>query len=121
MQCASSIAKKEMCWFCKNSSVRGETRRSGDMYNRRNWPNSTCCAIRRFSSIVSVLFTAAAGMPQVVSASTWSFMSANSGETTTASPSRHKAGAWKQSDLPPPVGMTTSESWSSITHCIASR
>ena len=31
------------------------------------------------------------------------------------------AGAWKQSDLPPPVGMTTSESRSSRIACMASR
>ena len=32
------------------------------------------------------------------------------GDTTTARPSRTRAGAWKQSDLPPPVGSTTIES-----------
>src|SRR3954452_11618761 len=31
-------------------------------------------------------------------------MSAMSGETTTVRPSRSKAGNWKQSDFPPPVG-----------------
>ena len=42
--------------------------------------------------------------------STWSFISEMSGETTSATPSPTSAGAWKQSDLPPPVGITTSES-----------
>ncbi len=44
-----------------------------------------------------------------------------SGETTTASPSRQTAGAWKQSDLPPPVGSTTTLSRSVMPHPIASR
>jgi hypothetical protein len=33
-----------------------------------------------------------------------------SGETTTVTPSRMSAGNWKQSDLPPPVGITTTVS-----------
>ncbi len=33
-----------------------------------------------------------------------------SGDTTTARPGRINAGAWKHSDLPPPVGITSSES-----------
>ena len=37
-----------------------------------------------------------------------------------ASPGRTMAGAWKQSDLPPPVGNTTRESRSASTASIAS-
>jgi hypothetical protein len=37
-------------------------------------------------------------------------MSAISGETTRPMPSRISDGIWKQSDLPPPVGISTSES-----------
>jgi hypothetical protein len=44
-----------------------------------------------------------------------------SGETITATPGCTTAGAWKQSDLPPPVGMTTSESRPASTASIASR
>jgi hypothetical protein len=56
---------------------------------------------------VSVLLTNAAGRPRAVSASTWSFMSEMSGLTTTVSPGSTRAGTWKQSDFPPPVGMIT--------------
>jgi hypothetical protein len=37
----------------------------------------------------------------------------DSGEMTTAMPSLSKAGSWKQSDLPPPVGRMVRDSWSS--------
>ena len=37
-------------------------------------------------------------------------MSAMSGETTSVTPGRSSAGSWKQSDLPPPVGMMASVS-----------
>jgi hypothetical protein len=37
-------------------------------------------------------------------------MSAINGEMTTATPGRINAGIWKQTDLPPPVGITTSAS-----------
>jgi hypothetical protein len=37
-------------------------------------------------------------------------MSAISGDSTTVTPSRQSAGSWKQSDLPPPVGMMASTS-----------
>ena len=59
-----------MCWFARKSSVRGVTSRSGDMYNSRNSPDSTCRAIRRFSSGACVLLTEAAGMPRIVYVST---------------------------------------------------
>src|SRR5262245_13022719 len=55
-------------------------------------------------------------------------MSEMSGDTTSATPRRPSlcsasttAGAWKQSDLPPPVGRTTTLSRPSRTACIASR
>ena len=70
---------------------------------------------------VSLLSSRAAGTPHSLSASTWSFISEISGETTTAMPSMATAGAWKQSDLPPPVGSTTSESRPAMTACMASR
>jgi hypothetical protein len=69
---------------------------------------------------VSVLFTKAAGSPRAVSASTWSFMSEMSGETTTVSPGSMSAGTWKHSDLPPPVGRMTSVSRPASTALTAS-
>ena len=44
------------------------------------------------------------------SASTWSFMSEMSGLTTSTVPGRRRAGIWKVSDLPAPVGMTPMQS-----------
>ena len=56
-----------------------------------------------------------AGTPFALSPSTWSFISAMSGEITSVSPSKINAGIWKQSDLPPPVGMMTKVSLFSRT------
>ena len=58
---------------------------------------------------------AAAAMPRARNASTWFFMSAMSGDTTTVVPGRSSAGSWKQSDLPEPVGMTATRSRPSST------
>ena len=71
-----------------------------------------CRPRRRFrdSSAASEEFRNVAGMPPACSASTWSFISAISGETTTVRPSRASAGSWKQSDLPPPVGSSAKTS-----------
>ena len=51
-----------------------------------------------------------AGMPRATRASTWSFISAMSGEMTSVTPPKQSAGIWKQRDFPPPVGITTSPS-----------
>jgi hypothetical protein len=52
----------------------------------------------------------AALTPASRSAATWSCISAIRGETTMPQPSRISAGIWKHSDLPPPVGISTSAS-----------
>ena len=51
-----------------------------------------------------------AAMPRAASASTWSFISAISGEITSVTPPKQSAGIWKHSDFPPPVGITTKPS-----------
>ena len=51
--------------------------------------------------------SAAAAMPCWRSAATWSSPARSAGRPPTPSPSRHSAGTWKQSDLPPPVGIST--------------
>jgi hypothetical protein len=73
------------------------------------------------SSAAMALLRQAAGTPLATSVSTWSFINEMSGEITRASPSRTRAGAWKQTDLPPPVGSTSSESRPLTTASIASR
>ena len=49
-----------------------------------------------------------AATPASLSAATWSSINATNGDTTTVSPPQTSAGIWKHSDLPEPVGMTTS-------------
>ncbi len=51
-----------------------------------------------------------ASMPLARSRRTWSCINAISGETTSVSPGSSRAGNWKHSDLPPPVGITASTS-----------
>ena len=60
---------------------------------------------------------AAAEMPRARNASTWFFMSAMSGDSTTVVPGRSSAGSWKQSDFPEPVGITATRSRPSSTDC----
>ena len=62
------------------------------------------------SASVSDELRKVAATPFAVSASTWSFISAISGEITTVSPGRTSAGSWKHSDLPPPVGKSAKTS-----------
>ena len=53
--------------------------------------------------------------PSSLSLATWSSISAISGETTSVVPPRARPGSWKQSDLPAPVGMTSSTSCPAVT------
>ncbi len=53
---------------------------------------------------------AAARNPSSRSASTWSFIRLMRGERTSTVPGRRRAGIWKVSDLPAPVGMTAMQS-----------
>ena len=63
----------------------------------------------------------AARKPSSRSASTWSFMSEMSGDTTNTVPSMMRAGIWNVSDLPAPVGITAMQSsparTASMTSC----
>lgn len=62
-----------------------------------------------------------AGMPRATRLSTWSFMREMRGETTRVMPSMARAGSWKQSDLPEPVGMTTTASPPAMIASMGSR
>ena len=68
------------------------TSRSGAQYKSLSRPSRTSSAITRFSEGVNVELMQAAGMPFCDNASTWSFISEMSGDTTTAIPSRAMAG-----------------------------
>ena len=93
MQCASSIAN--IATFHEASRARNCAciSRSGATYSSRNSPRSrpaiTCCACAHGS----VEFSIATAIPCRRSESTWSFISAISGDTTTVSPGRTSAGS----------------------------
>jgi len=55
-------------------------------------------------------FRNVAATPPARNESTWSFINEIRGETTTVNPGRTKAGNWKQSDFPPPVGSSANTS-----------
>ena len=74
----------------------------------RTWPSRTRYHVSTFSSRDLPECSASAATPASRSAFTWSSIKATSGDTTIAVPGRTKAGTWKQSDLPAPVGMTAS-------------
>jgi hypothetical protein len=94
MQCASSIASSATPMSRRRSAVFPKSKRSGATYSifssprAARWKRSAACALLR------VLLTNAAGRPRAVSASTWSFMSEMSGDTTIVSPGSSSAGTW---------------------------
>ncbi|MCY1178667.1 hypothetical protein D3C81_1850310 [compost metagenome] len=94
----------------RKSSMRGCTRRSGARYSILTSPLRIFTARLRCCSALNVEFRAAAATPSSSRVATWSSIKAINGETTTARPSRNKAGTWKHRDLPPPVGISTSAS-----------
>src|SRR6185436_11495068 len=125
MQCASSIAMNRSCacWSIRRSVwLPSPAIRSGDTYRSRQRPSRTLASTSSRSCGRSVLFRYDAATPSTRRPSTWSFISEMSGDTTRASPrGSTMAGAWKHSDLPPPVGSTTMLSRDSRMACIASR
>src|SRR6185312_353518 len=120
-QCASSIANSASGVASSRSRQRSVSRRSGATYRRSSSParawRSTFCACAQ----VILELSAAARTPASSSAATWSCIKAMSGETTTPTPLRSSAGIWKQSDFPPPVGMSTSASFPAATCATISR
>ena len=69
-------------------------KRSGATYNRRSSPRTAARSRSARSSGPIELLMYAAATPRAVSASTWSFMSEMSGETTTTSFCSATAGSW---------------------------
>ena len=118
-QCASSIAIRLTFTPFSILSI-SESARSGETYSIFSIPFPSIVATSFSSVLLRLLFRKAAGMPFARNASTWSFMSAMRGETTIVSPSSISAGTWKHSDLPPPVGISTTVSLPLSTHAITS-
>ncbi|OJT21952.1 hypothetical protein BO221_24710 [Archangium sp. Cb G35] len=73
-------------------------------------PRRTARATWSASRAVSVESSFATCTAASESFSCWSCMSASSGETTTVVLGSSRAGSWKVSDLPAPVGITPSTS-----------
>ena len=126
MQCASSTATKrtpQVRSRARNPSPPSPTRRSGVTYSSRQRPASRSAYTRRRSSGVIEAFRAPAVTPLATRPSTWSFISEMRGDTTrpTPPPGSTRAGIWKHSDLPPPVGSTTTLSRPCRFAAIASR
>ena len=94
MQCASSIAISPGCHSAKRSNISGSINRSGATYSRRYSPLYRPARRRRAAAAPSVEFKNVADTPASCSASTWSFISAISGETTIVSPPLTRAGNW---------------------------
>ncbi len=69
-------------------------KRSGAIYTRRNAPRAICSMRASISPWLIEELMNVAGIPLLTRPSTWSFISAISGEITTVIPSRIIAGNW---------------------------
>ena len=78
----------------RNRRNSGVVTRSGAAYRTLSLPASAARCTRPIPSKSIVLLMKAAGTPLPRSASTWSFISAMSGDTTSVSPSIAIAGSW---------------------------
>ena len=74
-------------------TVAGDASRSGEMYRSFRRRSSSAAKMASFSASVLAEVRAPASTPACVSDRTWSRISAISGEMTTVTPSRHKAGS----------------------------
>ena len=94
MQWASSTASARTFQRASRARKSGSTRRSGATNRSRVRPFSRSASRRLASASSSDELSAVAATPAACSWSTWSFISAMSGETTTVRPSRTSAGSW---------------------------
>src|SRR5215472_13775326 len=83
MQCASSMAKKEIGTCFNHSIVSLRARRSGERYSNRKCPCVASRTVFACSLAASALFRVAAGIPIWGSCAIWSCISAINGEITT--------------------------------------
>src|SRR3989441_2583 len=120
MQCASSTTSRAIRARPRAARNGALASRSGATYTRRSRPAARSVSTAARSGPPRPECTAAAARPRDLRPSTWSFMSAMSGDTTTVVPSSRSAGSWKQSDFPDPVGMTATRSRPSKTAAAAS-
>ena len=94
MQCASSTANRPIFTLPNARENDCALNLSGATYASFSSPRSRAASTSHCCSQVCELFIIAAGMLRAASASTWSFISAISGETTSVMPSSSIAGSW---------------------------
>ena len=94
MQWASSTASSGTLMPVIALRNDGDLNRSGATYTSRYSPRRSAACRSCRSPSLNELLTKVAAMPRARSASTWSFISARSGETTMVVPSRSRAGSW---------------------------
>ena len=110
IQCASSTAKNEIFTLLKNWIYSSFASDSGATYKSLVIPLETSLFTFSTWELFSDEFNTWATLsfediPLITS--TWFFINAINGDTTSAVPLDNKAGNWKQRDLPAPVGMIT--------------
>ena len=88
------MANRLTAVWSRKRKKRSETIRSGATYSSFRLPSRMSSARSRTVCGGVPLCTAAACTPTARSAATWSSISAISGDTTTAVPSRNSAGIW---------------------------
>ena len=110
-QCTSSTTTSPIATEPRSSRKPAWRRRSGAAYTIRFSPAATAATRAAVSSGASDEFTkVAVGATPGGSLSTWSFMRAMSGESTSVGSGRSIAASWYVSDLPEPVGISASVS-----------
>ena len=78
----------------RNLRNSGRARRSGAAYRSLRPPDLACSCTLAISAEDRVLLMKEASIPLALRESTWSFISAMSGETTRVRPLKHRAGSW---------------------------
>ena len=94
MQWASSTANNEICTRLIASRKRSLLKRSGATYSIRSCPSRKARITSALSCASSVESIRAAAMPNFWSRSSWSFIRAINGDTTTVNPGSNRAGSW---------------------------
>ena len=97
------------------SRTKSDSNRSGDKYKNFTSPYTQLSSATSISRLLMPDTIDTAFIPFARRFSTWSLISAISGDTTMHNPSLAKAGTWKHTDFPPPVGSSASVSCPSNT------
>jgi hypothetical protein len=91
---AKRVREPAACSLSSNARNRSVRRRSGATYSRSSFPAAAERSTASASRGARELLRNAALTPRILNASTWSSISAMSGDTTTAVPGLRIAGTW---------------------------